>query len=513
MKGTVYLIGAGPGDPRLITVRGLQCLAEADVVVYDRLVSPRLLRHAKPGAELIYAGKLPDQSTLPQQEKINRLLVEKAAAGLTVARLKGGDPSIFAYVGEEAETLREQGIVYEIIPGVSSAFAVPAYAGIPVTYRNMASSVHMISGHENPLSEESLTDWAAMAKVSGTLVILMGVGRLSGIVQRLMENGRDASTPVALIRWGTVAEQETLTGTLGDIVSRVQAAKFENPAIIVIGEVVKLRERLQWFEQKPLFGRRIVVTRSRSQASELSARIEALGGEPYEFPVIETVRPDDLGPLDRELQRLAEYDWIMFTSVNGVEMFFERMRELRTDVRSLARTKLAAVGDKTAEALSQRGLLADVVAEEFVAEGLLQTLQEHGELTAGQKVLLPRANIARKALPRALAEFGCEVVEVETYETRAVAEGAEEMAALLAAKQIHAVTFTSSSTVKNFVQALAGRTTDLSALLSGVTMAAIGPVTRRTAEELGLTVDVMPDTYTIPKLVDALVEKQKHRDA
>ncbi|HEU4965081.1 MAG TPA: uroporphyrinogen-III C-methyltransferase [Bacilli bacterium] len=508
-KGTVYLIGAGPGDPRLITWRGLQCLERADVVVYDRLVSPRLLKRARADAELLYVGKLPDQSTLPQQEKINRLLVEQALAGKTVARLKGGDPSIFAYVGEEAEMLRAQGIAYEIIPGVSSAFSVPAYAGIPVTYRNMATSVHVISGHEDPLSPDSLTDWSTLAKVGGTLVILMGVGRLAGIVSRLVEHGRSPDTPVALIRWGTVAEQETLTGTLADIVERVRETNFQNPAIIVIGEVVRLREKLRWFEEKPLFGQRIVVTRSRSQASDLSARIEELGGEPYEFPVIETQWPEDLASLDDALAQLSSYDWVMFTSVNGVEKFFERMFVKRFDVRSLAAVKFAVVGDKTAEQLTQRGIFPDVVAEEFVAEGLLQTLQDQGELQAGQRVLLPRANIARKALPDALRAFGCEVTDAEAYRTVAVNDGAEQLVALLEAKQIHAVTFTSSSTVKNFVQALAGQ--DLTALLTGVKVAAIGPVTKRTAQELGLKVDVMPDTYTIPELVDALGRGLQHR--
>jgi uroporphyrinogen III methyltransferase / synthase len=503
-KGTVYLVGAGPGDPRLITVRGRQCLERSDVIVYDRLVSPQLLRYAKREAEKIYVGKSPEGNTL-EQEDINFLLRDLALQGKTVTRLKGGDPSVFARVGEEAEELARHGVPFELVPGISSALGAPLYAGIPVTHRDLATSFHVVTGHEDPNKPDGGVNWADLARVSGTLVILMGVGRIGGIAGQLIAHGRDSQTPVALVRWGTRAEQETLTGTLQDIAAKVAESSFKNPAVIVVGEVVRLRETLQWVEQRPLFGQRIVVTRARSQASELSRLVEDLGGEPYEFPVIRTVAPDDFAPLDDALQRGTEWDWILFTSVNGVEMFWERMRHNRVDVRSFATAKIAAVGAKTASALAERNLQVEVTAPEYVAESLLEAL---GDLVhAGEKILLPRANIARKFLPDALRERGCAVVEVDAYKTEPVTENAAELAARLADGEIHAITFTSASTVNNFVAAMAGH--DLHTLLQGVTTAMIGPVTAQAAEERDLPVSVIADTYTIQGLTEALISHSR----
>lgn len=497
--GTVALVGAGPGDPRLITVRGRELLERADVIVYDRLASPRLLRAAKPGAELIYAGKSPEGNALDQEE-ISLLLVRLAQAGKSVVRLKGGDPSVFARVGEEMELLAANGIPYEIVPGITSALAAPIFAGIPVTYKNVASSFHVISAHEDPDSPETSHDWEAISRLSGTLVFLMGVSRLQAIASQLIQHGRSPQTPVALVRWGTRVEQETVSGTLADIADRVAAARLKNPAVIIVGEVVALRDKIRWVEKRPLFGRRIVVTRSRSQASEMSRLIEELGGEPYEYPVIETAWPDDLTPFDAALANLQEYDWLIFTSVNAVEMFFQRMRHNRVDIRTLASVRIAAVGQKTAQAVERYGLLVEVVGEEFIAEGLLDVLGDR--IAPGQKVLFPRADIARRVLPDTLRQAGCDVTEFDAYRTVAVADETQELVTMLRSKQIDVITFTSGSTVKNLCAALEGH--DAADLLQGVVLAAIGPQTAKALQERGLPVDVMPDTYTIPALLAAL---------
>lgn len=334
-KGKVYLVGAGPGDPKLITVRGLQCLEECEVVVYDRLASPRLLRYVKPGAERIYVGKLPDRHTM-KQEEINQLLVDLALEGKIVTRLKGGDPTIFGRVGEEAELLYDNGIEFEIVPGITSAIAVPAYAGIPVTHRDMASSLSIITGHESPDKLDRSIHWDKVTNATGTLIFLMGVAKIGYISDQLMKHGKPPQTPVALIRWGTRVEQRTIVGTLETIEGIVKAANFQPPAVIVVGDVVLQREKLKWYENKPLFGLRILVTRARAQASELAEQIETLGGEPCEFPVIETIEPTDpvvVANLKEQLEQAEQYEWLMFTSVNGVEYFFEWLRKFNIDIR------------------------------------------------------------------------------------------------------------------------------------------------------------------------------------
>lgn len=504
-KGTVYLIGAGPGDPKLITVRGLEAVQKADAVVYDRLASPRLLKHAKPGAERIYVGKLPDRHTL-QQEEINQLLVDLALQGKTVARLKGGDPSIFGRVGEEAELLAENGVPFEIVPGITSAIAVPAYAGIPVTHRDFTSSLAIITGHEDPAKTESSHDWSKLATATGTSIFLMGVANLPYIRDQLVAHGRPASTPVALIRWGTRVEQETLVGTLETIVDQVREANFQSPAIIIVGEVVTLREKLAWYERKPLFGKRVLVTRARSQASALVDAIDELGGEPVEFPVIrlrEPEAPETLSRLDAELGDLGRFDWVLFTSVNGVEFFFRRLQKLGVDIRTMARARLAAVGPKTAEALAERGLTCEKLPAKFEGEGLLDSLLP--QLKEGQKALLPRADIAREFLPRKLAELGLDVTEVDVYENVLAAEDAADVVEQLGNGDIHIVTFTSSSTVANLLEALRQHgVTEPAKLLARCEIACIGPHTADTAERAGLTVGRMAKEATVASLIEAI---------
>ncbi|ACV62134.1 uroporphyrin-III C-methyltransferase [Desulfofarcimen acetoxidans DSM 771] len=499
-KGIVYLIGAGPGDPKLITVRGVECIKKADVVVYDRLAGSRLLGYAAPHAEMIYVGKSPDRHTL-RQEEINQLLVKKAAQGLVVARLKGGDPFVFGRGGEEAEVLVQNSIPFEVVPGITSAIAVPAYAGIPVTHRDCTSTLAIITGNEDPAKEDSSIAWDKIATAAGTLVFLMGMGNLPKITDRLMGAGRPASTPVALIRWGTRPEQRTLTGTLEDIADLAKQDDFKNPAIIIVGEVVKLREKLAWFENKPLFGKRIVVTRSREQASVLSEAIEALGGESWEFPAIKIEEPEDYTAMDSSIENIVQFDWLIFTSVNGVKYYMDRLKQHKKDIRELKGIRLCAIGPKTKESLEQYGLLVDYVPGEYRAEQIIEGLKD--KVSPGTKVLLARADIARKVLPEALRELKADVTEVVAYRTLQGSSSSELLKQMLVDKEIDAVTFTSSSTVRNFVDLL-GKENRVE-LLNGVVLASIGPVTSQTAVEMGLNIDIEAKEYTINGLVQELL--------
>lgn len=501
MTGMVYLVGAGPWDPGLITVKGLKALKKADVIIYDRLANPQLLNHAKENVERIYVGKSSDHHTHTQEE-INDLLVEKAKQGLTVVRLKGGDPFVFGRGGEEAERCVEEGIPFEVIPGITSAIAVPAYAGIPVTHRDMNASFSVVTGYERKEKNEPSVSFASLAKATETQVFLMGVKNLPYIVERLRKYGRSGDTPVALIRWGTKMEQETLTGTLEDIVEKAEERKFRPPAVIVVGEVVRLREKLAWFEQKPLFGKRVLVTRAREQSQSLSEKIHELGGESLEFPVIKITRPKRQAFLDQSLRDLHEYDWIIFTSVNGVKFFFSRLRELKIDIRQMGKAKIAAIGPKTAEALWEKGLLVDVIPEEYQAEGLIESLRH--QVKAGEKILLPRANIARKILAVKLAEMGCEVTDADAYDTETETGNVSEIVEGLREGTIHVITFTSPSTVRNFVRSLQTVEKDVPSLLKGVHIVCIGPITAQTAGELGLKVDGIAKEYTIEGLVEVL---------
>ena len=496
-KGLVYLVGAGPGDPGLITVKGLACLQKADVIVYDRLVSPALLRQAPRGCEMIDVGKSPRQHTLPQ-EAINALLVEKALAGKVVVRLKGGDPFLFGRGGEEAEALAEEEVPFEVVPGVTSAIAAPAYAGIPVTHRDQTSSFAVVTGHEDPTKPDSSVDWQKLATGVGTLVCLMGVGNLPQIVAKLIEHGRDPRTPVAIVQEGTEARQKTVTGTLADIVAKAREADIKPPAVTVVGEVVALREKLRWFDTKPLFGKRILVTRSREQASALSERLRELGAEPLEYPAIEIAPPKDMTPLNEAIARLSTYDWLIFTSANGVRAFADRMSEKGVDIEALARPKIAAIGPATAQALQRYGLRVAYMPQVYLAEEIATGIGD----VAGQRILLPRAARAPKQLAQALRGKGAAVDEVAAYRTLAVG-APDELKALLENEQIDIVTFTSSSTVRNLVASLQGQA--LSEVMSRCLVACIGPVTARTAARLGIRVDVVAREHTIPGLVEAIL--------
>ncbi|SHJ67015.1 uroporphyrinogen-III C-methyltransferase [Desulfofundulus thermosubterraneus] len=506
-KGTVYLVGAGPGDPGLITVKGLACIQKADVIVYDRLVSPKLLFHAAPGAERIYVGKSPSGHAMTQEE-INQLLVERALKGQVVVRLKGGDPFVFGRGGEEAEALAEASVPFEVVPGITSAVAVPAYAGIPVTHRDCTSTLAVITGNEDPSKESSRINWEKLATGADTLVLLMGMANLESIVQQLVRHGRDPQTPVAVIRWGTRPEQKTVVGILENIVSRAMEAGVTNPAVIIVGEVVTLREKLSWYEKKPLFGKRVLVTRSREQASQLSRAIEALGGEAVEFPTIQIVEPESYEPMDGAIARLDSYRWIIFTSVNGVRFFFSRLLQQGKDVRDLKGANLCAIGPKTKEALERYALKVTHVPDEYRAEQIIAGLKD--QIKPGERVLLPRADIARKVLTEMLSGLGAVVDEVVAYRTIPAREDTQLVRQMLAEGKIHIITFTSSSTVRSFVELL--KEHQLSRLLQGITVACIGPVTAQTARELGLPVHVQARRYTIEGLVEAVVEAVQGRN-
>jgi uroporphyrinogen III methyltransferase/synthase len=504
----VYLVGAGPGDPGLITVKGRECIAAADVLIYDYLAAPSLLKHASASAELIYVGKKGGEHTLPQEE-INALIVAKARENKIVTRLKGGDPFVFGRGGEEAEVLVEAGIAFEVVPGVTSAVAATAYAGIPLSHRRLTATIAFVTGHEDPTKEESGIDWASLARGIGTLVFFMGVKNLPHIVAELTRHGRPPQTPVALVRWGTTAEQVTVSGTLADIVERVRQAGLKAPAIIVVGEVVGLRERLQWFERRPLFGKRIVVTRTREQASDLVDALTGLGAECLECPTIQIAPPDDAGPLDRAIAGLQRFDWIVFTSVNGVSRFFGRLFGAGRDVRALGHVRTAAIGPATAERMKSFGLTSDLMPADYRAEAIVAAFR--GCDLRGRSVLLPRAQEARLVLPTELAAMGAVVTEVAAYKTEPAAGERSALIERLTARTLDLITFTSSSTVKNFKALLPeARFAELTA---GVGAACIGPITADTARQLGFDVRIEARTYTIPGLCEAILAHCGRRPA
>lgn len=499
----VYLVGAGPGDYKLITLKGLECIAKADCIVYDRLADDRLLAHARPGAELIYVGKASSDHTL-RQEDINALLVAKAREGKTVVRLKGGDPFVFGRGGEEALELAAAGLSFEVVPGVTSAVAVPAYAGIPVTHRGLATSFAVITGHEDPTKAASSVNWDRLAQGADTLVFLMGVENLPRITAKLIEHGRPADTPAAVIRWGTKPEQQVLATTLGRAAEDAAARRLTPPAIFVVGEVAALRSRLAWFDKRPLFGRKVLVTRARDQASVLTTALEELGGACIEAPAISIVPPDDYRDLDAAIANLASYDWLIFTSVNGVEHFFARLHQAGLDTRSLGGRKIAAIGVATAEKLRGCGILADIVPAEFRAEGIITALA--GRVGAGTRVLIPRAEVARDILPEKLREAGAVVDVAAAYRTVAGAASGAAVAAALAAGEIDLITFTSSSTVTNLLEMLGPAGPDL---VRRAKVACIGPVTAGTCLDKGITPDAVAEEFTIAGLVKAIGELYK----
>jgi uroporphyrinogen III methyltransferase/synthase len=501
-KGWVYLVGAGPGDPGLITAKGLECIQNASVIIYDYLAAPALLNYAREDAELIYVGKKGGDHTL-SQDGINSLIAKKAREGAIVVRLKGGDPFIFGRGGEEAEVLIEAGIPFEIVPGVTSAIAAPAYAGIPLTHRKYTTNVAFVTGHEDPTKEASTIDWEALAKGIGTLVFLMGVKNLPQITRQLIRYGRPANTSVALVRWGTTPRQQTVTGTLDNIVQRVKDAGLKAPAIIVVGEVVKLRKVMRWFDKRPLLGKRIVVTRARAQASDLIQHLSLLGAECLEFPTIMIAPPSDWSHLDTALDQMDHYNWLIFTSVNGVKFFFDRLFAQGKDVRILGNIHTAAICPATAEELERFGLRCDILPDSYRAESVVSAFKNVD--VAGQNILLPRAAEARPILPDELTKMGAKVNEIAVYHTRPVSHHADRLIEELEKKTIDIITFTSSSTVSNFKSLLP--VDRFSQLIKGVTIASIGPITTETAEKMGFAVEITAERYTIPGLVEAILEQ------
>jgi uroporphyrinogen III methyltransferase/synthase len=487
--GTVYLVGAGPGDPDLVTVRGKRLIAEADVILYDHLSPVCLLDDARPDARRIYVGKKRSEHVRTQDE-INELLIAEARAGHTVVRLKGGDPFIFGRGGEEAEALVAAGIPFEVIPGVTSAVGVAAYAGIPLTHRRETSEVSFVTGHD-----VDAIDWSRYR--TGTLVIFMGLTTFDEIAERLIAVGRDAATPAAAVRWGTRGDQVTVEGTVSSLGERVRETDLKPPALIVVGEVVGLRKTLNWFERLPLFGQRIVVTRPREQAAALSDRLRALGAEVIALPTIEIRPPDDWGPLDEAIAELDTYDWLIFTSANGVRHFVDRLDTSERDLRSI-RAKICAVGPATAESLALLHIKVDRMPEEYVAESLLAAFS--GEDLRGKRILLPRARVARDVIPVELEKRDAKVNVVPAYQTVVPEDVAARVERLFeGSRKPDWVTFTSSSTVRNFVSVCPVKRLD------GVRVASIGPITSATARELAVRVDVEAPKYTVDGVVDAIL--------
>jgi uroporphyrinogen III methyltransferase/synthase len=500
-KGKVYLIGAGPGDPGLITVKGRECIARADVIIYDHLANEALLSLASADAELIYAGKVGGAHNR-EQGQINELLVEKALAGKVVARLKGGDPFIFGRGGEECEALADAGIPFEIVPGVTAGIGAPAYAGIPLTHRDVTTSVAFVTGHEHPGKETSEIDWERLSLGSGTIVFYMGMKNLPQIADNLVAHGRSPETPVALIRWGTRPEQEILIGTLADIAEKAGKAGFKAPAITVVGEVVKLREKLRWFDKRPLSGRGVLVTRAVDQAGEFSSMLAELGARVYECPTISIVPPEDCTGLDRAIASLNGFHWLIFTSVNAVKYFFDRLASLGLDTRAIGACRVCAVGPKTAAALLPFGVRADLVPADYKAEGVIAAFRAFD--VKGKRFLFPRGDKARDVITTGLDQMGGEVVAPVAYCNVIPDSLPDPVMQALEERKIDCVTFTSSSTVEN-LGALLGENRLLH-LLEGVAVAVIGPVTARTCREVGLEVHVEPQEYTLAALSEEIVK-------
>ncbi len=492
--GVVYLVGAGPGDPGLMTARSLELIASADAIYYDRLIPPGALDGAREDAELVYVGKQPGVPSVPQGE-IGARLVEAGRAGKSVVRLKGGDPFVFGRGGEEGEALREAGVEFEVVPGVTAGVAATAYAGIPVTHRDDASAVAFVTGHEDPEKAESALDWAALASFPGTLVFYMGVKRLGENAAALIEAGRDPGEPAAAIERGTWPGQRTVTATLGTIAEAVAGEEIKAPALIVVGEVARRREELEWLERRPLHGKRVVVTRARAQASGLAATLRGLGAEVVELPAIRIEPRIESEEVRKVARALAIYELVCLTSPNGVRLLFEAMEAAGLDARSLAGVTVAAIGPGTARALAERGVLADVVPERFVAEGLIEALEDTE--VSGARVLVARAAEARDVLPDALRERGAEVDVVALYETVREQPGEIEIEA---AQSADYVTFTSSSTVTNLAEALGDR------FPKGARVVSIGPITSETVRAAGLEVDVEAERHDIDGLLAALLD-------
>lgn len=504
-KGKVYIVGAGPGDISLLTVKGLKCLQKAEVVVYDFHLNAQVLNYIRRDAEFIYAGKRGGHHTMTQDE-INRTLVDKSKEGKTICRLKGGDPFVFGRGGEEAETLAKEGIEFEIVPGVSSAIAAPAYAGIPLTHRLYSSSLAIVPGYEDENKKESSIDWARLATGVGTIVFLMAVKNIAHVCRQLIDNGRKPETPVAVVRWGTRPDQTTLVGDLKSIPELVRENDIRPPAVMVVGEVVKLREVLKWYENKPLFGQRILVTREHSYGFDA---LEESGAEIIDFPTIKIVPPLDWTEMDRAIDKIESYNWMIITSANGVNYFFKRLFERDRDIRDLKGIKICAVGSKTAEAINKFGIKVDLVPEEFNAEGLIKMINRQIPVGAngrsplqGTKFLLPRAETAREILPQKIRELGGEIDVVTAYRAVKPETHGRRIRRFLKEGKITIATFTSAATFNNFMEITGG---DSDGLLKDVAIAVIGPVTAKAVEKAGLKVSIMPKEATIEAMVNEIL--------
>ena len=511
MKGKVYLVGAGPGDIGLLTVKGLRCLQKADVVVYDFHLNAQVLNYINHNAEFIYAGKRGGHHTMTQDE-INRTLVEKAREGKNICRLKGGDPFVFGRGGEEAEELVREGIEFEVVPGVSSSVAAPAYAGIPLTHRLYSSSFAVIPGYEDVTKKESTIQWEKLATGVGTLVFLMAVKNIDQITKKLIENGRPPETPVAVIRWGTRPEQKTLVGTLKNIAELAKEKDIHPPAVMVVGEVVNLRKSLKWYENKPLFGHRVLVTREHAQGFEPLAE---LGAEVLEFPTVEIVPPESYEELDHAIDRIESYNWLIFTSRNGVKFFFERFFQKERDIRDLKGIKICSIGTKTAKEVKKYGLKVDLIPDEFRAEGLIEAFtheyREQAPSASGEikrnvfkniRFLFPRAEKAREIFPEKVRELGGEIDVPVTYRTMKPESKGKRLRRFLKAGKISIATFTSGATFHNFMD-IVGK--DADEMLKGVAIAVIGPVTAKAVEKAGLRAAIMPREATIEAMVDEII--------
>jgi uroporphyrinogen III methyltransferase/synthase len=505
-KGKVYIVGAGPGDISLLTLKGLKCLQKAEVVIYDFHLNAQVLNYISHDAEFIYAGKRGGQHTMTQDE-INRTLVEKALEGKIICRLKGGDPFVFGRGGEEAETLAGENIEFEIVPGVSSAIAAPAYAGIPLTHRLYSSSLAIVPGYEDPSKEESSIDWQKLATGVDTIVFLMTVKNISLVCKKLIDNGRSPDTPVAVIRWGTRADQTTLVGNLKTMPDLIKENEIKPPAVMVVGEVVRLREILNWYEKKPLFGQRILITREHSEGYE---SLEELGAEIIEFRTIEIVPPEDWAELDNAIDKIESYNWLILTSANGVKFFFRRLFEKEKDIRDLKGIKICAVGTKTAETINKFGIKVDLVPEEFNAEGLIKMISRQTPVGAngrsplqGMKFLLPRAEVAREILPEKIKELGGEIDVVTAYRAVKPETHGKRLKRFLKEGKITIATFTSAATFNNFIE-IAGE--DAEDLLKDVAITVIGPVTAKAIEKAGLKVSIMPKEATIEAMVNEIIK-------
>jgi uroporphyrinogen III methyltransferase/synthase len=510
-QGKVYLIGAGPGDPGLITVRGREVLGKCDVVLYDALAHPALLAHLGPGAEAEFVGKRGSEESEPQ-ERINERLIELARAGRVVGRLKGGDPLLFARGAEEALALADSGIPFEIIPGISSPVAVAAYAGIPLTHRDLASSVLFLTGTSRSDTGPDGHDWRRLATRAGTICVLMGMRRLREIAASLIEHGRAPDAPTAVIQWGARPEQRTVVAPLREIADRVEQEGVSSPALVIIGAVVALRERLRWYDNRPLFGLRVLVTRAREQASNLSHRLREEGASPVEIPTLTFHPPPDPALLDRKAREVGSYDWLALTSVNGVERFFEALERQGLDARALGGVRVAAVGPGTAAALRARGIRAELIPAEFRGEALASALLAQPRPALDRpwpRVLLPRALVARDVFPELIRAAGGEVDIVPAYETRPPGPDARDaLRDLLLRRELDLITLTSSSAVTNLLDLVGPDALDL---LRPVALASIGPITTATAEKAGLSVAITASTSTIEGLVEAMKSGAKSR--